>query len=502
VPSLLRSLTERRPAGDDPARMTLEQYAQTFDTLLSDWQGTNPNLITTWRNEPAERIGSNMAALAAQAYQSNGLAFSVIAVRMVAFSLVRFSWQRMRGGRPGDLFGTPALMPLETPQPGQTAQDLLARMLQDVDLAGNAYVVRDGPWCVRLRPDWVQILLEPIELKGGIVGYRKHAYTYHHGGIENCPPEQVALFAPSEICHFMPTPDPTATFRGMSWLNPVIREITNDKTMERHKTRFFENAAVPNLAVSLDKSVSAPDFARFKEVMDAEHAGLDNAGKTLYLGGGADVKVIGANLQQLDFSTTQGRGETRVAAAGGVPPILVGLSEGLSASTYSNYGQAMRRFADLTMASLWGNAAGSLATILTTPGTDARLWYDVRDVAFLRDEAKARAEVQQIRASVINVYITAGFTPESAIAAAVNEDETMLIHSGLVSVQLQPPGGPPPAPAAKPAPAGPIPAAKAPAAKAPAAKAPTKADAGGLDDVDRELAATGDHPALTNGAHP
>jgi phage portal protein BeeE len=485
--------------------MTLEQYAQQLDTLMSDFQAVNPYLTTTWRSEPAERVGSSMAALAAQAFGSNGLAFSVIAVRMVAFSLVRFSWQRMRHGRPGDLFGTPALLPLETPQPGQTTQDLLARMLQDVDLAGNAYVVRDGPWCVRLRPDWVQILLEPIVLNGGIVGYRKYGVTYHHGGIEECPPDKVALFAPSDVCHFMPTPDPAATFRGMSWLTPVLREISNDKTMERHKARFFENAAVPNLAVSLDKSVSATDFARFKEQMDTEHVGEDNAGKTLYLGGGADVKVIGANLQQLDFSTTQGRGETRVSAAGGVPPILVGLSEGLSSSTYSNYGQAMRRFADLTMASLWGNAAGSLATILTPPGSDARLWYDVRDVAFLRDEATARAEVQQIRASVINVYITAGFTPESAIAAAVNEDETMLVHTGLTSVQLQPPGEPAPTAASAngaPAPKPGTPAAKPTPAKpaAPAAKAPTKAS--DLDAIDRELAATGDHPALTNGAHP
>ena len=483
MPSLLRSIVDRRPLDTTPgeSRMTIDQYASLLDTMVGDWQTYNPNITTTWHNEPAERIGTNLAALAGQAYMSNGLAFAVIAVRMTAFSLVRFSWQRMRGGRPGDLFGTPALMPLEMPQPGGTTQDLLLRMLQDADLAGNAYVVRDGPWMMRLRPDWVQVLLEPVEMQGGIVGYRKFGYTYHHGGIENCPVDQVALFAPSQVCHFMPIPDPTASFRGMSWLNPVVREITNDKTMERHKTRFFENAAVPSLSVSLDKSVSAADFARFKAVMDAEHAGLDNAGKTLYLGGGADVKVVGANLQQLDFSTTQGRGETRVAAAGGVPPILVGLSEGLSSSTYSNYGQAMRRFADLTMTSLWGNAAGSLATLLKAPGTDARLWYDVRDVAFLRDEAKARAEVQQIRAGVINQYITAGFTPESAVLAATNEDETFLVHTGLVSVQLQPPGAPPPKPDAAPAP---------------------KANAATLDVVDRELAAAGDHPALTNGVHP
>ena len=63
------------------------------------------------------------------------------------------------------------------------------------------------------------------------------------------------------------------------------------------------------------------------------HEGLWNAYKTLYLGGGADAKIIGSNMQQLDFKTVQGHGETRIAAAAGVPPIIVGLSEGLEAAT-------------------------------------------------------------------------------------------------------------------------------------------------------------------------
>jgi phage portal protein BeeE len=54
---------------------------------------------------------------------------------------------------------------------------------------------------------------------------------------------------------------------------------------------------------------------------------------------------------------TQGAGETRIAAAAGVPPVIVGLSEGLQAATYSNYSQARRRFADGTMRPLWRNAA-------------------------------------------------------------------------------------------------------------------------------------------------
>jgi hypothetical protein len=118
----------------------------------------------------------------------------------------------------------------------------------------------------------------------------------------------------------------------------------------------------------------------------------------------------------MDFKVVQGHGETRIAAAAGVPPIIPGFSEGLASATYSNYGQALRRFSGLTMHPLWRSAAGSLqALVKTHPGS--RLWYDPRDVEFLREDAQDLAEVQSTQAASISSHISAGFTPESAVAA-------------------------------------------------------------------------------------
>ena len=33
---------------------------------------------------------------------------------------------------------------------------------------------------------------------------------------------------------------------GMSWLQPLVREILSDQAATLHKQRFFENAATPN----------------------------------------------------------------------------------------------------------------------------------------------------------------------------------------------------------------------------------------------------------------
>jgi phage portal protein BeeE len=371
---------------------------------------------------------------------------------------------------------------------GGTTQDLLLRVIQDADLAGNSYWVdaaqvgdripgsQTGE-LIRLRPDWVNIVLEPRMVRGGQVGSRRLGYVYWEDGPYggNDP----VAFLPEEVVHFAPNPDPLASYRGMSWLTPVLREIINDKAMGTHQSKFLENAATPNLSVSLDKDVSLAAFQAFKDAMDDGHAGYMNAYKTLYLGGGADVKVIGSDFQAMDFRQIKGHGETRIAAAGGVPPIIVGLSEGLQAATYSNYAQARRRFADGTMHPLWQNAAGCFGNIVPKPspangtGSNIRLWYDSRDVPFLREDQKDAAEIQGNQATTINKLIMAGFTPESVVKAVDAEDWDLLNHSGLVSVQLYPPGAGPAADAAAPAPTDPAtPATPDTATPAPPTKPP------------------------------
>jgi phage portal protein BeeE len=227
----------------------------------------------------------------------------------------------------------------------------------------------------------------------------------------------------------------------MSWLTPVLRELQNDRLMQRHQRAFFENGATPNMVVSLDESVDFDKFKRFKESLNLEHRGAENAYKTLFLGGGADVTVVGADFQQMSFSQTQGRVETRLAAAAGVPVTVVGFSEGLQGSSLNagNYGQARRRFADGTMHPLWQNAAGSLQAIVKPP-PGSRLWYDSRDIPFLREDARDSAEIQGRQAATIRQLIDAGYEAASVVAAVSAEDWSLLTHTGLFSVQLQPAG--------------------------------------------------------------
>jgi phage portal protein BeeE len=374
------------------------------------------------------------------AYRANGVVFACMAARYLLFSEARFMYRQRRSGRPGDLFFNRDLEILERPWPNATTGDLLSRAITDVDIGGNFYARRVGDKLHRLRPDWVTIVLgsdsDPSDEEPALASDAEViGYVYDPPNRQRDP----EIFLPEQICHFAPTPDPLARFRGMSWLVPVIREIMGDNAATQHKLRFFEKGATPNIAVTTDPSVTGQAFQDFVALFKEHHGDLVDAYRTIFLGGGASIDVVGANMQEVDFKQVQGAGETRICAAARVPPIIVGVSEGLDSATYSNYGQARRAYADLTMRPLWRNMCSSLSSIIDVPG-DAELWYDDRDIPFLQEDMADLATIQQVQASAIKTLVDAGYDPNSAVEAILADDLGRLDHSGLVSVQLLPPG--------------------------------------------------------------
>jgi phage portal protein BeeE len=388
-----------------------------------------------------ETIGADFRGYVEGAYKRNGVVFGCMLARLMLFTEARFQFRRIDKGKPGDLFGTPELGVLETPWPNATTGDLLARAIQDVDLAGNFYCLRQetvsGPRLRRLRPDWVTIIQgsktgDAQALDAELVGY---VYIPGGPGSGNDP----VTLRPEQVAHWAPIPDPTANYRGMSWLSPVISEVVADAATVEHKTKFFENGATVNLAVSLAPDITKEQFEAWVALFNQNHEGVINAYRTLFLGGGADVKSIGSDMKQVDFTAVQGAGEVRIAMAAGVPPVLAGIQTGLENATYSNYAQARRHFGDATMRPLWRGMCSSLQTIVNVPG-GAVLWYDDSDIPFLAEDKKDRADIDAVQAGAIKVLVDSGFEADSVIKAVMSGDFSLLAHTGLFSVQLQPAG--------------------------------------------------------------
>ena len=448
---LLERVSQARGVSASRSITTVDDYLDALNSFMFEGNTYGfPNVQQTLASDPVEKIANDLVGYASAAYAANGPVFAVMAVRQLIFSAVRFRWVQYEDGKPSRQFGSRDLRLLERPWVGGTTQDLLNRTIQYADLAGNSYSTRHTPFSrmdgdrqaeiVVMRPDWVEIVLRKRIINGGQVGWERVGYLYTEGGPQSGA-EPVPLL-PSEVSHFAPHPDPLANWRGMSWLTPVIRELRNDKLMQRHQAKFFANGATVNMVVKVDKDVTVDKFKAFKTLMDAQHVGIENAYKILYLGGGADATPVGSNFKDITFTDLSAAGETRIASAGGVPPIIAGFTKGLDSATYSNYGQARRRLADGTMHPLWQNVSGSFEPLLPIPNNapDVALGYDASNVPFLREDEKDSAEIQFKYAQTIRQYTDAGFTWESAVACVEANDRRLLKHTGLYSVQLQPPG--------------------------------------------------------------
>jgi len=373
-------------------------------------------------------------------YKSNGIVFACMAIRQRVFSQVTFRFAELNNGKIGKLFGSSALDILDRPWPNGTTGELAARMIQDADAAGNFYAVRDGDRLYRREPSKMSIILDGDPAADEFVSVL--GYAYRPKGAQG----PTYTYLPHEVCHWSPLPDPHHPYRGMSWITPILREIRSDNSATDHKAKFFANSATPNMVVTFPPDVmNQEQFDRFKAKMEAEYAGVGKSGKTMYLAPGADVEVVGKDFQQMDFANTQGRDETRIASAAGVPAAIVGLKESLAGSSLNtgNYSAARRLFADGTMSDLFRSASAALENLVPPPrsSTPARLWHDISQVPFFREDRKDAADIQFVRAQAMRQLTDAGWTPESVKAAYEAEDMSLLAHSGFFSVQLRAAGG-------------------------------------------------------------
>jgi hypothetical protein len=272
-------------------------------------------------------------------------------------------------------------------------------------------------------------------LDGTLLGY-----IYQNGGLWSDRGTPTPLL-PEDVAHWSPIPDPEAAGVGMSWITPAVRDMQKDRMAGEHTIRFFENGATPNLVVKGIPAATKEQFDQVVEMMESKHAGLSNAYKSLYLTAGADATVVGANLADLDLKNVQGAAETRIASLSRVHPVILGIAEGLAGSSLNagNFGMARRIWADTWIYPTLQDLGSTLGTIIDVP-SDAELWFDTSDIPLLREDGMDAAEIAFRKASAIRQLTDAGYTWETSVQAVVTGDMTVLRHSGLYSVQLQPPG--------------------------------------------------------------
>lgn len=393
------------------------------------------------------RVADDYLGLVEGTFKRNPIIFAAVVARMHLFSEARFQFRdrAANGGRPGKLFGSAELAPLETPWRNGTTGDLLSIGEVMVSCGGNAFTTRIGDRLKPLRPDFMTMIIDtPEGDRMGPWSPDAEVLGYAYNPIGSGEPR---FFLPEEMAHYAPIPDPAAPWRGMSWITPVIEEVLADRQMTAHKRKYLEVGGAPAFAVkfpaeNLEKFDEWVD--KFEDRREGKHG---NPYRTLFLTSAADLVPLGSNLQEIDFANVLAGGETRIAAAARVHPALLALSDALKGSALNagNLKEVRRIFASMTMRPLWRNYAGSIATLINVPPA-AELWYDDRDIPALQEDESERAEALQTQAATIWTLVQAGYEPDAAVDAVTGGDLSGLKgnHSGLTSVQLQQPGSSPP----------------------------------------------------------
>ena len=367
---------------------------------------------------------------AAEALASNGIAYGIYRQRVDLFAQGRFRYRRFGNPRPtlADSFSDASLARL------QPERALLEAAEMSVATAGAGYWVDDGPLLRRLPAEHCTIVLgSERHPKDPHLAWdaRKEGLIYHPAGSALDP--EVWLW--DEVYPYIPETDPANPWRGISWLRPAMEDIESDNGARRYLTKFFQNHATPNTAVVFPPEVLKETVEAFRDLFLQKHAGVERSFRTAFLGGGADIKVIGASLKDLDTADVRRQVHKDIAAAAGVPIVAAGIEQG----TYANSKEAKRALADSKVRYLWASVAESFAPAVRVPA-GAELYVETAHIAALQADALDDAQVLAVQAQTMRTLGDGGWDKASVVAAVTKGDLSTIKDTGLVPVQLIPPG--------------------------------------------------------------
>lgn len=191
----------------------------------------------------------------------------------------------------------PLLDLLDKPNRFTTASQLFYLTQANLELTGDCFYLLDRPnqptEMVMLQPDAVTIELgDPSNGDEIIKGYT-YRQTVDGKTIDT-------FYAPEYIIH-MKTPNPSNPFRGKSVVEAAAVSIDTSNQAQEFLKVFFDNAAVPNFALSSDQRLTDEDVKRIQKQLKSKYGGVRNAFKTMILGGGLKPVTVQQTGQQMQL---------------------------------------------------------------------------------------------------------------------------------------------------------------------------------------------------------
>lgn len=208
---------------------------------------------------------------------------------------------------------------------------------------------------------------------------------------------------PSEAMHF--GWQGSRGWLGVSPLSQLDSTLRIEDSARRFQIANFDNGVRPSGAVVLEKDIDpqSEQGKRIVEMMRKLHEGVDNAGRLVLLGGGADFKAFAQTLVEAELIDQRKLNREEIEMVYDVPPPVVG---DLEHGTYSNVSELHKQLYKTTLRPWLAMIASTINAQLIAPEPDWQGLYvrfDLSDV--LRgdpaDEYTAVAEL--VRDGIIDI---------------------------------------------------------------------------------------------------
>ncbi len=261
---------------------------------------------------------------------------------------------------------------------------LLETVASHLLLHGNAYlrIICDTAGApaelFAMRPERVKVEAD--------AGGWPAAYLYRAGEVRNRFPARDGLGRPS-LVHLRAV-HPLDDHYGHGCLGAAAGAIAVHNAAAKWNKALLDNAARPSGALVFDagedgRALSAEQFGRLRDEIEAHFAGSGNAGRPLLLEGGLKWQAMSLTPTDMDFAGLRAGAAREIALAFGVPPMLLGLP---GDSTYANYREANRALWRLTVLPLAGKILDGIGAALGAwwPGT--KIEVDVDQVTALSED--------------------------------------------------------------------------------------------------------------------
>lgn len=191
------------------------------------------------------------------------------------------------------------------PNPYQSIQEFRSSLITDFLLEGNAFIYFDGAFIYHLPAANVEII--PDE-KTFVKGYKYNG---------------IITFSAEEVAHFKDI-SADSIYRGTSRLQAANRNIRILYKMLDFQEQFFDNGAIPGIALTTENTLSQVAKDRTIANWIARYNPKHGARKPIIIDSGLKpTQLFNSNFKELDFDVSVKALNVRILETIGVPPVLL-----------------------------------------------------------------------------------------------------------------------------------------------------------------------------------